>query len=110
MTSFAPRLSLAAKKQKYPSDMNKNAPLSVVSMRISWARLLKRVFDINIVHCPYCGAALKIIAVLLKKAATTNIPDHLGLSHGRHPEHLCPSLIRSSLSESQLGFFTSLHD
>ncbi|WP_139297531.1 hypothetical protein [Nitrosomonas communis] len=80
------------KKQKYPSDMNKNAPLSVVSMRISWARLLKRVFDINIVHCPYCGAALKIIAILLKKAATTNIPDHLGLSSRTPPRTPVPIL------------------
>ena len=29
---------------------------------MSWARLLKRVFDIDIEHCPNCGDALKIIA------------------------------------------------
>jgi hypothetical protein len=28
---------------------------------MSWARLLKRVFDIGIEHCPNCGGALKII-------------------------------------------------
>ena len=31
--------------------------------RMSWARLLKRVFDIDIDHCPKCGGSLKIIAV-----------------------------------------------
>ena len=30
--------------------------------RMSWARLLKRVFDIDIEHCPNCGGRLKIIA------------------------------------------------
>ena len=30
--------------------------------RMSWARLLKRVFDIDIERCPNCGSALKIIA------------------------------------------------
>jgi hypothetical protein len=26
--------------------------------RMSWARLLKRVFDIDVEHCPNCGGAL----------------------------------------------------
>jgi hypothetical protein len=29
--------------------------------RISWARLLKRVFDIDIEHCPHCGSTLEMI-------------------------------------------------
>jgi hypothetical protein len=31
---------------------------------MSWARLLKRVFDIDIEHCPNCGGHLKIIAAI----------------------------------------------
>ncbi len=30
--------------------------------RMSWSRLLKRVFEIDIKHCPQCGGTLKIIA------------------------------------------------
>jgi len=48
-------------------------------VRISWARLLKRVFDIDIEHCPHCGMDMKIIAAILEKAAITKILDHLGL-------------------------------
>ena len=29
---------------------------------MSWARLLKRVFDIDVEHCAHCGGDLKIIA------------------------------------------------
>jgi hypothetical protein len=29
---------------------------------MSWARLLKRVFDIDVQHCPNCGGTLNIIA------------------------------------------------
>jgi len=34
-------------------------------VRLSWARLLKRVFEIDLEHCPNCGGELKIIAAIL---------------------------------------------
>jgi hypothetical protein len=37
---------------------------------MSWARLLKRVFEIDIEHCPSCGGELKIIAAIEYPAAT----------------------------------------
>jgi len=30
-------------------------------VRLSWAKLLKRVFEIDMAHCPNCGGELKII-------------------------------------------------
>ncbi|SFN04493.1 transposase [Nitrosomonas communis] len=71
------------KNKNNPSDRNDDVPPSVASVRIRWARLLKRVFDIE--HCPHCGGALKIIATILKKAAITKILDHLGLSSSAPP-------------------------
>ncbi len=50
------------------------------SVRMSWARLLKRVFDIDIEHCPHCGGTMKIIAAIEQPAVITKILDHLGLS------------------------------
>ena len=48
--------------------------------RISWARLLKRVFDIDMEHCPNCGAGeLKIIAAILERPVIAKILTHLGL-------------------------------
>ena len=55
--------------------------------RMSWARLLKRVFDIDIERCPNCGGALKIIACPepRRRAAIEDPPviikilSHLGL-------------------------------
>jgi hypothetical protein len=48
--------------------------------RISWARLLKRVFDIDVRHCPRCGAGeLKIIAAILERPVIEKILTHLGL-------------------------------
>lgn len=48
--------------------------------RLSWARLLKRVFDIDLEHCPNCGGALTIIAALLDPTVIAQILTHLGLS------------------------------
>jgi hypothetical protein len=48
--------------------------------RISWARLLKRVFDIDMQHCPNCGSGeLKIIAAILERPVIEKILSHLGL-------------------------------
>ena len=46
---------------------------------MNWARLLKRVFGIDIAHCPQCGGALKIIAAIEESAVIVSILTHLGL-------------------------------
>ncbi len=43
------------------------------------ARLLKRVFQIDLEHCPNCGGQLKIIAAILESAVIERILTHLGL-------------------------------
>ena len=35
-------------------------------VRISWARLLERVFEIDLEHCPNCGGEIKIIAAIME--------------------------------------------
>ena len=47
--------------------------------RIGWARLLKRVFEIDVEPCPNCGGKLKIIAAILEAAVIERILAHLGL-------------------------------
>ena len=43
------------------------------------ARLLKRVFDIDLEHCPQCGGDLKIIAAIEEPAVIVRILTHLRL-------------------------------
>jgi Putative transposase len=47
--------------------------------RMSWARLLKRVYDIDVERCE-CGGKLKIIAAIEEPAVIERILTHLGLS------------------------------
>ena len=47
--------------------------------RLTWARLLKRVFDFDVERCG-CGGRLRIIAVIEEPAVIERILTHLGLS------------------------------
>ena len=49
------------------------------SARMGWARLLKRVFDLDLEHCPQCGGDFKIIAAIVEPAVIVRILTHLGL-------------------------------
>ena len=53
--------------------------------RMNWARLLKRVFDIDVEHCPNCGSALKIIAAIEDPPVIIKILSHLGLPTRARP-------------------------
>ena len=46
---------------------------------MSWARLLKRVFDIDIEYCPRCGGRLQIIAAIEDPPVIAKILTHLHL-------------------------------
>ena len=65
-----------------PADELDDASHHATSARMSWARLLKRVFDIDIEHCSHCGGTMKIIAALLEPAVITKILAHHCVSAG----------------------------
>ena len=48
-------------------------------VRLSWAKLLKRVFEVELEHCPNCGGQLKNIAAILERPVIEKILTHLGL-------------------------------
>lgn len=47
--------------------------------RMPWARLLKRVFKIDVEHCPHYGGQQKIISAIEDPATIGKILRHLGL-------------------------------
>ncbi|MEO7851495.1 MAG: transposase [Rubrivivax sp.] len=51
-------------------------------VRLSWAKLLKRVFEIDLEHCPNCGGQLKIIAAIMEnmeQPVIEKVLTHLGM-------------------------------
>jgi hypothetical protein len=63
-----------------PAECEQAEPVRARAQRIGWARLLERVFDIDLRRCPSCGAGeLKIIAAILQRVAIGKILTHRGL-------------------------------
>ena len=54
-----------------------------VTQLMDWAKLLGRVFKIDLQHCPDCGGELKIIAAILEQSVIEKMLTHLGLQAGR---------------------------
>ena len=53
-------------------------------VRLSWAELLTRVFEIDVEHCQNFGGSRKTIAAISEQPVTEKIFTHLGL-HARAP-------------------------
>ncbi len=80
-----------------PNTANRGGELSSVSTRtrMSWAKLLKRVFAIDITICPQCGGTLTILAAIEDPTVIAKILTHLGCPRVRHPEPRLASTIFS---------------
>jgi hypothetical protein len=71
---------------------------------ISWARQLKRGFEIDTGHCPNCGGELKIMAAILETPVIERILKHFGLPARAPPR--APARTRIS----QAAWYGLTHD
>ena len=60
--------------------------------RMNWARLLKRVFEFDLEHCPQCGDEFRIIAAIEEPAVIVRILTHPGLPARAPPRSPAPPL------------------
>jgi len=72
-----PRAAIVPGSAQQPSEYAEEH--AQPSARMGWARLLKRVFDIDLEHCPRCGGEFRIIAAIEEPAVIVRILTHLGL-------------------------------
>ena len=78
---FMQRLAALVPRPRPPEKPGDDANCHAheTTARMGWARLLKRVFDIDVEHCPQCGGDLKIIAAIEEPAVIVKILTHLVL-------------------------------
>ena len=69
----------------------------------AWARLLKRVFDIDLEYCPQCGVDFKIIAAIEDPVVIAKILTHLGLPARAAAASLRDGLIGTTRAVVQQG-------
>ncbi len=62
-----------------PADDHTDEPPSSAQRHLSWARLLKRVFEIDMTTCSECGGPLTIIAAIVDPPVIAKILAHFGL-------------------------------
>jgi hypothetical protein len=58
----------------------------------------KRVFDIDLEHCPHCGGPLKIIAAIVDSTVIARILTHLGLPARARPRAAAKAFDRFELA------------
>ena len=46
----------------------------------SWAELMRRVFEVDVLECPECGGAMRILSAIHPPEATRAILDCVGLA------------------------------
>ena len=47
--------------------------------RLSWARLIKRVYEVDPLLCPYCGAERSIVAFVVEVCSLRRLLEGVGL-------------------------------
>ena len=55
-------------------------PMPIPNGRIDWARLMWRVWAVDVLLCPGCSGRMKMIAALTERAAIVRILEHLDVS------------------------------
>ncbi len=80
---FAPhykhRAMVVPKPPTEPNVDQVNSAQPPSKQRISWAKLLKRVFNVDFESCQKCGGQMTIIAAIEEPLAIKKILNHLGL-------------------------------
>ena len=76
----APVLELEVRGPPEGTPPNAEGPgIAARATRIAWAKLLQRVYELDVLDCPRCGGHLRPIAAITQPTVIRAILEHLGL-------------------------------
>ncbi|MGA2640459.1 MAG: ankyrin repeat domain-containing protein [Spirochaetia bacterium] len=67
-----------------PTDAPKDQQVSTLCSKKAWARLLAKVYELDLMACPNCGSRMSVIAIILDPAEIRKVISCLAW-HGRGP-------------------------
>ena len=82
-------LSSPASRQRKPESAEESRtgdPPGSRARRLRWAELLQRVFAIDTLRCPRCGATLRLLAAIEDRAVARAILDCIGFPARSPPQ------------------------
>jgi hypothetical protein len=98
-SQIVPKPEAVAESAAPADDRSDVAVSAKTPQRMSWAKLLARVFSIDMEHCPNCGSeAFRPIAAVMETRAVRQILGHLGLPD--KPPDIAPARLSTQLSFS----------
>ena len=68
--------------------------------RVPWAELLQRVFEVDALRCPRCGAQMRLLAAIEDAGVARKILECLGLPARGPPRGAAPGVSVDSAHES----------
>ncbi|MGH7751549.1 MAG: hypothetical protein ACREN5_01930, partial [Gemmatimonadales bacterium] len=60
-----------------PVPVAEREVVSLTEARRRWAELLRRIFEVDPLRCPACGAEMRIVAFITERAVIDRILEHL---------------------------------
>lgn len=60
-------------------------PIPLPACRSSWARLLRKIFEVDPLLCPKCQAQMKVVSVITESKVIDGILSHIRQRGGRDP-------------------------
>ena len=81
------KLAISRRELKGNKKNKTNEEISILDKagKIKWARLLKRVFAIDVETCSFCGGKTKMLSAIHEEASIKKILTHIGLEPNPPP-------------------------
>ena len=92
MATHAPQgwqRTLGSSSDTSPQPSESLQSISAPQVSSTWARLIKRVYEVDPLICPKCGSEMKVIALILDPSEIQSILRHL-VKIGRAPPNVLP--------------------